>query len=389
MGKLFFIKKIIRFCRNSVNERDPAVWVCGEWFGKRVGDNAAFFANYIAEHHPAIRLHWLCDGNCDASALDKRIAVLDYSTEEAVAVSKKAAVAIMGEGISDLSHDISNYWGNALKVNLWHGVPWKKIGYDMKNARSRPPEDAIRKRLYKYDLFESPSEEYTKRILTAFGTERKCIVEAGLPRNRLFFDAGKIAACRERLARRLGAASPRIIAYLPTFRDSRTEPFSFAGVRDAAFSAWLERNNAYVVQKAHAAETGSFGAGTRHVVNMPDIPAQELMAASDMLVTDYSSCFFDYLLLDRPIVHFLRDYEYFKNEDRGLYYGKDEVVCGSAPENEADLIRAIRENFERPGLFRELRAARKAKFLTYESPDSCEIIARRIFRELEKKKFRA
>ena len=51
------------------------------------------------------------------------------------------------------------------------------------------------------------------------------------------------------------------------------------------------------------------------------------MAASDILVTDYSSCFFDFLILDRPIIHFLYDYDYYKEKDRGLYYEKEGVIC--------------------------------------------------------------
>lgn len=109
------------------------------------------------------------------------------------------------------------------------------------------------------------------------------------------------------------------------------------------------------------------------------------MAASDMLVTDYSSCFFDYLLLDRPIIHYLYDYDFYKDKDRGLYYGKEEVVCGPAPETVPELVAAIREGIENPGLHRALRQARMRRFMTYEGPDSCERILQEILKRLEEK----
>ena len=179
--------------------------------------------------------------------------------------------------------------------------------------------------------------------------------------------------------------SSAIIVYLPTFRDAHTKPFSFTDITDASFFTWLEENNIFILQKAHAAEICSFNTGNKRIISIDDISAQELMAASDMLITDYSSCFFDYLLLDRPVIHYIYDYDYYKTKDRGLYYDKKDVVCGSAPETEEELIKSIQENFEKPDLYHKLRMARKEKFMTYESSDSCEIITQRIFEELKKK----
>lgn len=386
MRQLDFVKKYCRYLINRTNRRDASTWVFGEWFGKRTGDNVTYFANYLAQAHPELELYWLCAAGCDTSALDGRIRILDYASEEAVAVSRRAAVAVMGEGIADLSPDISNYFGNAVKVNLWHGIPWKKIGHDAEKGRTVPVIEGMRRRMYRYDLFETPSDEYSSRVATGFDARPEGLVKAGLPRNRLFYDAEAVAACRDKLFQRIGAQYATVIAYLPTFRDAGTKPFSFTDVRDPAFLDWLEARDAVVIQKAHAAQAGDFEAGRGRVLNVPDIPAQELMAASDMLVTDYSSCFFDYLLLDRPIVHYLYDYDFYKDRDRGLYYGKEEIVCGSAPETVPELVRAIRENIENPGLNRPLREERMRRFMTYEGPDSCERIAERILKTLEESK---
>lgn len=386
MRELDFLIKSYRYILNSNNNRIATTWLFGEWFGKRTGDNVTYFANYLAQSHKDLSLYWLCNNSCNTDLLNRRIKVLDYSSEEAIAISRKAAVAVMGEGISDLSHDITNYWGNAVKVNLWHGIPWKKIGYDSRKKKENSIIESIRSHMYRYDVYETPSDEYSKHIKSAFNTSENSLIKAGLPRNVLFYDQDGLQDCRDKVFGKCKLQSPaRLAIYLPTFRDAQTKPFSFTDIREASFHEWLERNNIYIIQKAHAAETGAFSGTSSHIINIKDISAQELMAASDMLITDYSSCFFDYLLLDRPIIHFLYDYDFYKNKDRGLYYEKEEVVCGAAPENENDLIKAIQENFENPGLFHDLRMERKAKFMTYEGPDSCEIITQRIFGELKKR----
>ena len=104
-----------------------------------------------------------------------------------------------------------------------------------------------------------------------------------------------------------------------------------------------------------------------------------------MLITDYSSCFFDYLILDRPIIHYLYDYNYYANDDRGLYFDKSEVICGQVIESPDDLYDAIVENINNPLLYQELRRERLNTFMEYESPDSCEIIRKRICELIDKK----
>ena len=116
-----FAGKYAKYHQNRHNQRDAKIWVFGEWFGKRAGDNSAYLANYIAESHPEIKAYWLCAPGCDTGMLDKRIKVLDYSTEESKEISRKAGVAVMGEGIADLNPDTINYVGNAVKLNVWHG----------------------------------------------------------------------------------------------------------------------------------------------------------------------------------------------------------------------------------------------------------------------------
>ena len=85
------------------------------------------------------------------------------------------------------------------------------------------------------------------------------------------------------------------------------------------------------------------------------------------------SCF-DYLLLDRPIVHYLYDYHYYESDDRGLYYKKEDVVCGDVAENMEQLICSLRENLQHPEKDKALREKRRRFYMEYESSQACQQI---------------
>ena len=110
-----------------------------------------------------------------------------------------------------------------------------------------------------------------------------------------------------------------------------------------------------------------------------------MLAAADVLITDYSSCFFDYLILDRPIIHYLYDYEYYVNSDRGVYYDLMDVVAGDTPKTIQELLTSIAENLKNPKLNHDLRNKRKGEFITYESEANSKIIYERIMEDRKKK----
>lgn len=358
--------------------------VFGEWLGQRANDNCLYLANYIQEHYPKYSLIWIANGTTDLSLLDDRIKRIEKDSIEGLSVVRGADVLIMNQGLSDFSDDEGFNISGPLKVNLWHGIAWKKIGID-----SISDSDFLRNIEHKYqiqmknaDLYLASSEEFQEKMESAFLIKPDSFIHAGLPRNSIFYDINQLSIIRGKILKRLNRGNIKIIAYLPTFRDTNSTPFSFSQIEDLSFFSWLQSNHIYIIQKTHFAEIGNMKTGNSQILNINDISAQELMAASDMLITDYSSCFFDYLLLDRPIIHYLYDYDYYKNQDRGLYYSKEEVVCGAAPETIPDLIKAIKENLDNPSLYHDLRKKRKSKFLSYEDPDSCEIITKKIFEKV-------
>ena len=115
--------KVKRTCRNK--ERDPHIWVFGEWFGEKCNDSCRALANYTAENLPGLQLYWVAKKVCTGiEELDPRVRILEKDSPHSVELFKEAGVIFVNEGLQDLSDAGTNYFEGALIVNLWHGVPW-------------------------------------------------------------------------------------------------------------------------------------------------------------------------------------------------------------------------------------------------------------------------
>lgn len=391
------INWIIEKCVGGFYKRDKNVWVFGEWFGKRCCDNCLYLANYVAEKYPEIRAVWISRADADLSQLSEKVKRVKMHTPEATQVLKHAGVVLYNQSLEDFSAQMHMYCVGAVTVNMMHGVPWKKIGIDAfsRQSKLRWLYANYILRLQRPTAYLVLSERNAEIMKSAFLAREGGLIRAGYPRNTIFYDDSEMEAARsktvsvlEKIKGEKLSPDTRIITYMPTFRDKDREMFSFEQLeQEERFQQLLEKYNAVIVQKMHFVDAqngkgqAEGGVGSGRIFRLNDIPAMELLAATDLLITDYSSCFFDYLLTDRPIVHYLYDYAYYEGQDRGLYYCRQDVVCGSVAENVEELLTTMENNLEKPELAKELRRQRREEYLTYESADSCKII----FEEIQKR----
>ena len=386
------VHKIVR----KTGYHNNHIWVFGEWFGKRCCDNSLYLANYIAENYPAIQCAWVSEENADVSALAPSIMKLKKNTPETDKILQNAEVLIMNQGIVDVSDSEGLVFSGPVSVNLWHGVPWKKIGLDGIEVKSviKRIYYRLQTKLRAADYYLASSEDFARILVSSCGAVDKRVIRAGYPRNQLFYDPETLEQKKRDLLSFLTAKTgkvfqddTKIITYMPTFRDKKDREFSFASIQnDSRLTRILSENNAVIIEKSHFAEShNADGIQSDRVLIMNDYAAQELLAATDILITDYSSCFFDFLILDRPIIHFLYDYEYYATKDRGLYYKKEEVVCGDSPENTSELLDSIEENLNKPEKDSILRQKRRNQYVTYENEDSCKVITERIINSIKKR----
>ena len=289
--KATVIMRWLKYIKSYTRTCDKNVWVFGEWFGERCGDNCTYLANYVAKNLPHITVYWIAKENCNTEVLHRRIIVTIMGSSEAEKALSMAGVIFVNQGFVDVVPDGINVFANAVTVNLWHGVMWKKIGHDG-DARSGLLFRAycgILDPVQRTKYYIIPAETYGSHMSSAFGVPPKAFLRAGLPRNSVFYDEEKVAECRTRIEERTGI--PRgaiIVAYLPTFRDKDASVADLAEIDKGGFGEYLRNNNVYILEKAHfvSQKRGVDINGSERVIRIDNIGATELLAAADVLITD-------------------------------------------------------------------------------------------------------
>ena len=230
---------------------------------------------------------------------------------------------------------------NVVSVNVWHGMPVKKIGWLLDG------DCGIECTL---TPVTSPFwGEIMQRAMTPGGE----LPPIGLPRNdRLFSDR---AAVMEKLGL---PADRKLLTWLPTYRksvrglpreDGKTagNPFEMPDVDPAALNAWLAERNALLVAKPHpmAAQTQGEWSHLRIVddawLRARKLSLYELLGASDCLISDISSVVIDYLLLDRPVVHAFADLEEYRSSRGFTVEPIDDFFAGPVATNLPELTAAL------------------------------------------------
>ena len=234
-------------------------------------------------------------------------------------------------------------------ISTWHGTPLKKLGLDIENVYTEDPK--IKKSYVKvakeWDYLISPNE-YTKNILkSAFAYEGE-ILETGYPRNDILYNAddSKISEIKEKLNI---PTDKKIILYAPTWRDDE-----FYEVGKVKFQLKLEldkmkeslsddyilllRTHYFIADNIDLTDCEDFAF---YVSKYDDIA--ELYLISDILITDYSSVFFDYANLKRPIIFYTYDLEKYENVLRGFYIDIHSEVPGPLVYTTEEVIDKIKD----------------------------------------------
>ena len=231
----------------------------------------------------------------------------------------------------------------------WHGTPLKHLVFDMDNVASANP-------LYKQIFFQQSRQwdylvtanQFSVDVFEhAFMYPVDKMLKSGYPRNDILSAPDRDARARQ-IKEQLGIPlDKKIILYAPTWRDD-----DYYGVGDYKFTLKLDINrlkrelgDEYVlVLRTHYfitehLDTTGFGDFVYNESSYDDIA--ELYLISDVLITDYSSVFFDYAILKRPILYFVYDYEKYGSVLRGFYLDMEKDLPGPLLKTNDDVLAAL------------------------------------------------
>ena len=227
-------------------------------------------------------------------------------------------------------------------IQTWHSsLGFKMIEKDAEKTLDKKYVKKAKKDSTYIDLLISGCKFRTKCFRRNFWYNGE-IAEIGTPRNDIFFSKDKeliIANTKKELGI---ANTDKVILYAPTFRNSND--LSYATSLDVA-TLLTELKNKYsgewkFVCRLHpnVSQKSKLPQGTIDASSYKDM--QALLLMSDILLTDYSSVMFDFMLLNRPCFLYTPDYDRYKKNERDTYFSVSELPFGMSLTND-ELCRAI------------------------------------------------
>ena len=223
--------------------------------------------------------------------------------------------------------------------NTWHGTPMKKMGTDID-----PTNTAFStKSACPFDVMMSQGHFETDVFSRSFGIPKEKFLEAGLPRNDIL--ANYTENQRKNIRAKLNIRDDQtVILYCPTFREyDKDENLGVVMAPPMNLKKWektlgdkyvLLMRAHYEVSKVMQIEENDF---VRNMTDYSDL--NDLYIAADILISDYSSVFFDYSITGKSMLHFCYDYDKYSSK-RGMYFDIREKVSGA--DNEDGVIKLIK-----------------------------------------------
>ncbi len=311
-----------------LHKRDPYLWTFGAWDGVRYSDNARALYEYVVAHCPQIKAVWMTHSPAIVQRLKgKGLPVVLCKTKEGKQIQKKAGFFITSNSV-----DASNphYMNGIHYINLWHGMPLKKIGNDIfkrKNTLFKQFKTFCRRILLPWEFIKGPTLSsapfFTPFLQSALELPVSDVWETGLPRIDKFR-----STTPEKLIQSLDEQynRPLKVLYMPTHRDAEHHfnPFTKAGFDATSFYTLLDQYNIVFLYKGHYFDRDVQERGTSNrLITITDNDYDDLytfVKDVDVLITDYSSIYFDFLYLRKPIILFPFDEEDYISKSRPFYF---------------------------------------------------------------------
>lgn len=375
------MKKVVRILTYIINlplyfiscliPKDKNLWLFGAWFGERYSDSPKYLFEHLNKHHPEIRSVWLSKNKFTIDLVTNRgyEAYYIYSFKGYL-LSARAILSVICVGMTDLNMYIPTKY----VINTWHGIPLKKINYDdsvNRGVLTESKSSLLRvffpffRKESEYSLLIASSEVEANNLTTAFRAKDGVVSISGLPRNDALFEKNR-------------SSSQKKVVYMPTHRkEGKLDVVQFI-INDLTYiDDRLDNLGIELYLKLHYYHEKSIvnkSYKNIHLIKDKDIDQDiySIMNTFDILITDYSSVFFDFLLLDRPIIFAPFDLGDYLSTDRGMYFDYNAVTPGPKCVNWGEILDWVVNFIDNPNLFADERHKVRDLFHLYKDGRSSE-----------------
>lgn len=317
------------------------------FLGKQFSDNPRAIYEYMKEHYPEYKLYWSVDPRFIDNFKDKGVNIVPRLSIKWLLIMASAKYWV--------SNSRMPLWipkpKHTVYLQTWHGTPLKKLAADMDDVFMPGTNIENYKRNFlkesaNWDYLISPNPYSTEIFRRAFAFKKE-MIESGYPRNDFLYNANNE---KEILALKKKYQIPtdkKVILYAPTWRDDQyfeKGKYKFDLKLDLKHMQEQLGDQYIVLLRLHylianhidVSEYKGFAFDFSHHEDI-----RELYMVSDLLITDYSSVFFDYANLKRPMIFFVYDIEDYRDRLRGFYFDFEEKAPGPLVKTTEEVIEEI------------------------------------------------
>jgi len=365
---------------------DPKLIVFESFLGKQYSCNPRAIYEYLKQHHPEYKMYWSIDPRYASSFEGKDVRVVNRFSIQWLFLMARARYWVWNSRlplwIPKPSHTVY--------LQTWHGTPLKRLAADMDEVHMPGTDTESYKRNFltessRWDYLISPNRYSTEIFKRAFGF-KKTMLETGYPRNDILYNENS-QKVQESLRRQLNIPlDKKVILYAPTWRDNEfyekgkykfNLELNLAKMREELGEEYviLLRMHYLIAENLDFSAYKGFAYDTS---NHEDI--RELYLLADLLITDYSSVFFDYGNLRRPMIFFVYDIESYRDNLRGFYFDFEKEAPGPLVKTTDEVIAEIKKLEESGSKLPENFESFYRKFSNLEDGKASQRVVEQVFK---------
>jgi CDP-glycerol glycerophosphotransferase (TagB/SpsB family) len=373
--------------------KNPKLVVFGSWEGKSFADNSKYlFWELCKKNDSTIRCVWITRNPKVFEHLSKLgLPVLNRHSWRGIWTCLRAKTTVTTHSLADVGDGWS---AGSFHLDTYHAtLPIKKMGYEDRYTTPQTFYGKLKRYLIlpvyynRIDAAFSSSSFTQKFICSSLKIPPSKTIEVEYPRMKYLHSQPREVVTSEEahLRNTVGEAhlGSRLVYFVPTFWNDKDFDFFAYGFDLEKLVAVLEKHDAVFVCRLHPFDQARLG--KKHSFTHPRFRMEQssifdpytLLSKSDVLLTDYSSIFADFLVLDRPCV-FLKFDEPRYLKERDLYWNYDEIVPGPVCKNWDEAVRAIESGLERKDGYQPKRQTLLATLRSEKAIEASEAIQRKL-----------
>lgn len=403
-------KSLFSYWKYSLVPKKKDLWVFSGFYKRGYLDNTKYFYEYVLEQHPEIQAYWLTGEEKVYQKLKKEgKPVCKFRTKECRKILSHAKIAVSDHYFMSDYDSLSGFNHGIQKVQLWHGVGLKNLGDNGKIFSTTVPgvqlsedilvseKDGLLSKMIKklkyfryacfrelpeeYFLLLCPGEDHEKYLAKSFHVPLERCFRSGHPRNIQLYKVED------------EEKSKRKILYAPTFRwDVNAEEGLITKLLDSIeeIQATMEKLDAEFVIRLHPHTWRNYQYKITNRIETcnrieidrePDI--YQTLGEYSIMISDYSSIAFDFIMLDRPLVFLCPDLEQFFETEVKLNHDFMEYSPGMKAESWTEALIAVEKYMDDPKIDSEWRRRIAKEFFDMTVND--ERNSERIVQEIKKR----